>query len=120
MGPRLSSQRSPPVDRCSRIAGVREELSLAQIREKRPHTPFSELRPPRLHMPRKAPQRSAERKHRLRVKWCSYPEAASLESISAKRCTHMREDPEISQIQTQNPAKQDDCSKETWKKCPIK
>lgn len=41
MGPRLSSQRSPPVDRYSRIAEVREELSLAQIGEKWPHIPHS-------------------------------------------------------------------------------
>ena len=31
-----------------------------------------------------------------------------------------REDPEINQIQTQNQAEQDDRSKKTWKKCPIK
>ena len=41
MGPRLGSQRSSPVDRYSRIAGVREELSLAQIIDKRPHIPHS-------------------------------------------------------------------------------
>ena len=33
---------------------------------------------------------------------------------------HTWEDPEINQIQTQNQAKQDDWSKETQKKCPIK
>ena len=34
--------------------------------------------------------------------------------------THTGEDPEIYQIRTQNQAKQDDWSKETRKKCPIK
>ena len=33
---------------------------------------------------------------------------------------HKREDPEVNQIQTQNQAEQDDLSKKTWKKCPIK
>ena len=37
-----------------------------------------------------------------------------------ERCAHKWENPEINQIQTQKQAKQNDWSKETWKKCPIK
>ena len=42
MGPRLSSWSLSPVDRYSKIAGAREELSPAQIRDKRPHFPHSQ------------------------------------------------------------------------------
>ena len=38
----------------------------------------------------------------LQSKWCNFPQASSLEPLLAKRCTHMQEDPEISQRQTQN------------------
>ena len=42
MGSWLSSWSLSPVDRCSKIiAGVREEQSSAQKRDKRPHTPHS-------------------------------------------------------------------------------
>ena len=39
MGPRLNSFSA--VYRYSKIAGVREKLGLAQIRDKRPHIPYS-------------------------------------------------------------------------------
>ena len=41
MGPSLNSWSFSPVDRYSKIAGVREELCPAQIRDKRPHIPHS-------------------------------------------------------------------------------
>ena len=44
MGPGLSSWSSSPVDRNSVTAGAREELSPAQIRDKRPHIPQSQSR----------------------------------------------------------------------------
>ena len=34
MGPRLSSQSLPPVDRSTQTAGVREELSPAQMKDR--------------------------------------------------------------------------------------
>jgi len=46
MGPRLSSWNFSSVDRCPKIAGAREELSPAQIRDKRPRIPHSS----RLHV----------------------------------------------------------------------
>ena len=41
MGPSLNSWCFSPVDRYSKIAGVREEMSPDQIRDKRPHIPHS-------------------------------------------------------------------------------
>ena len=40
MGPRLSCWSSSPVDRCPKIAGVREELESCP--DKRPHIPHSQ------------------------------------------------------------------------------
>ena len=42
MGPRLRSQSLSSMDRHSKTAGMREELSPVQIRVKRPHVPHSQ------------------------------------------------------------------------------
>lgn len=42
MGPRLRGQSLSSMDRYSKTAGVREELSPVQIRDKRPHVPHSQ------------------------------------------------------------------------------
>ena len=41
MGLRLNCWSFSPVDRYSKIAGAREELSPAQMKDKRPHIPHS-------------------------------------------------------------------------------
>ena len=72
-------------------------------------------------MRRKAPWRSKREGAPPHSKWCQLPIALFTRiHLGWETCTHTGEDPEINQIRTQNQAKQDDWSKETRKKCPIK
>ena len=110
------------MDRYSKTAGAKEELSPAQINDRDHVFLILELKENfQLYMCKKAPQKSKGRGCHLIVSNVNLPIGFFARiHIGQEKHTHTWESTAIYQIQTQNQAKQDDWPKETQKKCPMR
>ena len=101
------------MDRYSKIAGAREELSSIQIRDKKSHIPHSQSQGdfPRPHMSKNVPYRTKRGRVPAIVSDVNIPIALFTRIHLAERCTrahthtHTHDDPELNQVQTQNQGK---------------
>ena len=92
MGPSLNSWSFFPVDRYSKIAGAREELSPTQVRDKRSHIPHSRRQGdlPGDACAGRLLEGQKGRQHHLIASDVHFPGASSLKCILAKRSVHTR------------------------------
>ena len=90
MGPSLNSWSFLPVDRYSKIAGAREELSPTQVRDKRSHIPHSRRQGdlPGDACAGRLLEGQKGRQHHLIASDVNQPLSSSLESILAQRELH--------------------------------